>query len=100
MTSKILDDELLSPETRIALKHELREAIIVAVLDGPSDASCDRLRELEAWTVAYYETDKRRRGCISALRQSGVSWSRIGAALGISKQLAQQRYGRVEAPLL
>lgn len=31
--------------------------------------------------------------CVSAARAAGVPWSRIGEALGVSKQAAQQRYG-------
>lgn len=31
---------------------------------------------------------------VSALREQGLSWSQIGTALGISKQAAQQRYGK------
>ena len=32
--------------------------------------------------------------CVSAARAAGVPWSTIGDALGVSKQAAQQRYGR------
>lgn len=32
--------------------------------------------------------------CVSAARAAGVPWSQIGEALGVSKQAAQQRYGR------
>ena len=31
--------------------------------------------------------------CVSAARAAGVPWSKIGDALGVSKQAAQQRYG-------
>lgn len=30
---------------------------------------------------------------VAMLRQAGISWADIGAALGISKQAAQQRFG-------
>lgn len=32
---------------------------------------------------------------VSAARAAGVPWSVIGQALGVSKQAAQQRYGRL-----
>jgi hypothetical protein len=31
---------------------------------------------------------------VSAARQTGRSWSEIGVVLGVSKQAAQQRFGR------
>lgn len=31
---------------------------------------------------------------VSFARQCGYSWAQIGAALGVSKQAAQQRYGK------
>lgn len=31
---------------------------------------------------------------VDSARRAGISWSRIGAELGVSAQAAQQRYGR------
>lgn len=31
---------------------------------------------------------------VAALRESGASWRDVGAELGLSRQAAQQRYGR------
>lgn len=36
------------------------------------------------------------RQAVSAARAGGASWSAIGAALGLTRQAAQQRFGRVE----
>ena len=34
------------------------------------------------------------RDAVAALRASGASWRDVGAELGLSRQAAQQRYGR------
>ncbi len=34
---------------------------------------------------------------ITVLRRNGVTWEQIGQALSITKQAAQQRYGKVGA---
>lgn len=57
-------------------------------------AKGDRMKALEACrqvvAVAGIETDFYA-GCA---RDEGMSWEQVGAALGISKQAAQQRFGR------
>lgn len=37
--------------------------------------------------------DLETRAVVLAMRMAGFPWSQIGAALGVSKQAAQQRYG-------
>ncbi|NLT31002.1 MAG: hypothetical protein GXX86_11205 [Propionibacterium sp.] len=38
--------------------------------------------------------DKVQHDAVRAARQQGVSWSKIGAVFGLSKQGAQQRFGK------
>ncbi len=40
------------------------------------------------------ELDHARRHAVASLRASGASWTTIGNALAVSRQAAQQRYGR------
>ena len=54
---------------------------------------------LEAITVAHLVADEGRVGLqrwVDAARRTGVSWTEIGTALGISKQAAQQRFKAAE----
>lgn len=59
---------------------------------------------VDAITVAHLVADEAKLGLhrwIDAARRTGLSWTDIGNALGISKQAAQQRFGAggaVEAP--
>lgn len=55
---------------------------------------------VEAITVAHLVADEGRltlHRWIDAARRTGLSWTEIGAALGISKQAAQQRFKGVDA---
>ncbi|MEN3749887.1 hypothetical protein TPR58_22130 [Sphingomonas sp. HF-S3] len=59
----------------------------------------------EAITVAHLVADEAKLSLhrwIDAARRTGISWTEIGNALGISKQAAQQRFsvGGTDAPLL
>jgi ribosome-binding protein aMBF1 (putative translation factor) len=49
-----------------------------------------------AATTANVEADLRAR--IRELRQRGVAWSRIAAALGVTRQSAWERFTREDAP--
>lgn len=50
--------------------------------------------ELTHLTAARHSVDVLTTGLVLAMRARGESWATIGEALGISKQAAQQRYGR------
>lgn len=45
-------------------------------------------------TATIEEAEAARGGAVRDARTGGASWQAIGAALGISRQAAQQRYGR------
>ena len=59
------------------------------------DAS--HVREIIAAQEARDAADKRLRDAVAAARAAGDSWTVIGAALGVSKQAAQERFGKVTA---
>lgn len=49
--------------------------------------------ELAAFAELYREFDAAMQTAVDGWRRAGRSWTEIGAALGVSKQAAQQRYG-------
>lgn len=53
----------------------------------------DYLDLVEAAAVATEESDLSLKRWVSASRRAGASWEQIGAALGVSRQAAQKRFG-------
>jgi hypothetical protein len=56
-------------------------------------------RQAALWLVWWADEMLRaaqdlRRSLVGEARQQGLSWAAIGAALGTTRQAAQQRYGR------
>ncbi len=51
-------------------------------------------REIIAARHAVEEAEQRLRDAVTAARAAGDSWTIIGAALEVSRQAAQQRFGR------
>jgi hypothetical protein len=51
------------------------------------------LRRLEAMKRRRVEIDSAMAGAVTAARAAGASWATVGAALGVSAQAVQQRYG-------
>lgn len=56
------------------------------------DAS--HFRAIVAASEALSDADRDLRAAVRAARDAGDSWTVIGAALGVSKQAAQQRFSR------
>lgn len=53
----------------------------------------DPLEEIASLTWQLSEVADRLPALVAAARAQGTSWAQIGAAHGISRQAAQQRYG-------
>jgi hypothetical protein len=54
----------------------------------------EALYALEAVKAAQVGVDIIARQAVAMARQDGETWEGIGAALGVTKQAAQQRFGR------
>ncbi|MEO6627839.1 MAG: hypothetical protein ABIP03_04655 [Aquihabitans sp.] len=63
---------------------------VIALNDLPSDP-VEALREL---TRGEEELERVRRDRVRAARDAGVSWDRIGSALGMSRQASWEYYNR------
>lgn len=62
---------------------------------APSEGDEVPLEEylLERAVVERAEGERALAAAVAAARESGITWTRIGQALGTSAQAAQQRYG-------
>jgi len=64
-----------------------------------SDSPADRLlADVTAANADRAAADDRIATLVGAARMAGASWSQIGAALGVSRQAAHERYGRPVRP--
>lgn len=83
----------------VAADGDLGEAIGRAVLDAASVGTGeslhldDHLRVVSASARAEDEARTLLQRSVEAARAGGASWARIGTALGMSRQAAQQRFG-------
>lgn len=64
-----------------------------AINEDPDADEATSLGRLAALTTAESIILSRQRETVRAARSEGRSWSEIGAALQMSRQAAQQRYG-------
>lgn len=61
-------------------------------LDGWGRGQANPLRELSAVVSATLQLEAAAVLYVAAARDRGASWAQIGAALGVSRQAARQRY--------
>jgi hypothetical protein len=90
-TSRYLDD-MTHPDT--AFQH-IREAAGSLRTDD-MDASNEAILRSYAELRRVFDDDLAEQ--VRAARSMGCSWERIGAALGITKQAAHERYARITEP--
>jgi hypothetical protein len=92
------EQERWNYETRQAVENAIRTAgsvLDVSVNDLRGEALREfALRALHAATQARKVADRWVEWMADEAKCSGASWQEIGAALGVSKQAAQQRFGR------
>ena len=63
------------------------DGALITMMDGDPDGLLYELRN------ARRELDIAERNSVFEARAGGMSWARVGAALGVTKQAAQQKYG-------
>jgi hypothetical protein len=59
---------------------------------GPSPETEELLKALASVQLQRRELEDRQRQLVEALLRARVSWGRLGAALGVSRQAAHKRY--------
>lgn len=63
-------------------------------LDSGTQFLMDTEQQLDTITSVLEQAELYRAELVAKARREEISWRRIGNALGLSKQAAQQRYGR------
>lgn len=88
---------MTDPGTPLTLRDHLAAALdaaeptLAARLEDDPAAHLDLVRLALA---AHAETDVLLRAAIGSARSAGCTWEQVGAVLGMTRQAAQQRYGR------
>jgi len=81
LCNEIIEEETGEPATKLTLP------------DAPVDQALDQMVALHR---SREQVDKEVAAAIRALRDRGVTWTKLGAALGISRQSAWERYSGEE----
>jgi hypothetical protein len=63
-------------------------------LSGRPGTEADLLHLIEATSHLEAVVDRVQRTAIPAAREAGISWAKLGAAMGVSRATAQYRYER------
>lgn len=83
------------------LEHLLSEAIAAADPDLSERIGADPSAHLDLVVLAHRahsRTAEMLREAVTSARSAGHSWEAIGKALGMTRQAAQQRFGKASAP--
>ncbi|MEP6650230.1 MAG: hypothetical protein ABJA74_10025 [Lapillicoccus sp.] len=88
--------DIAPAEDPLDLRQALSTALARVAGADESEPDRDRLLELVAVTAqAGMETRSLLGEAVTSARAAGASWDAIGRVLGMSRQAAQQRFGRV-----
>ncbi|WP_114950771.1 hypothetical protein [Sphingosinicella terrae] len=87
----------MNPTEQQELRRRTAALPLEAIEEAAGPVAGDRKDDfVELILAAHLVADEGRSAlqrCIDAGRRAGLSWSEVGAVLGISKQAAQQRFG-------
>ena len=97
LCKQIITDELKAAD-RTATKGggstEVEVPPVLKVWDGLADE--ELLKEMARAHAAHQNVDRAVKRHVEALRERGVSWARIGEALGMTRQSAWERFSDEE----
>lgn len=85
----------VDPHDELKDELQLSAALSIEALSGPRDRAVEPA--LAAAAHLLYTADRALHQLVQDARASGQSWTRIGDALGISRQAAQNRFGAAPA---
>lgn len=77
----------------VAMVRDLRLAGLRAVAEVAGAEGLRAIDRLRVLVEVERDAGRRRADLVTAARAEGADWAEVGAALGTSKQAAQQRYG-------
>jgi hypothetical protein len=90
-----MNDEPTQPDERLRAALAQVVAAIDPTLAGRLEHNVDSYLDLiEATQRSSQEINQLLHAAVTSARSAGASWDRIGQRLGISRQAAQQRFGR------
>lgn len=62
-----------------------------------SEATYPALTEVKEYAHAVWSYEEALRVRVKLAREQGASWAEVAAALGVTRQAAQQKYGKTSA---
>lgn len=76
------------------MRHDLRDAWMRGERERRNWTTEDRVKRLADLRAEMARIESNIASAVSDDRLAGIAWSAIGSALGMTRQAAQQRYGR------
>jgi hypothetical protein len=96
-STSISSEVVVSMANKVKVERDL-EDWLDSIEPDPADArDAAHIRRIIAAAEALKGAEAELRGAVAAARAAGDTWDAIGVALGISRQAAYQRFGKVVA---